>query len=267
VSGVLDNLSLIKKILKKGRFGLLSDFDGTLSWLAPTPDQATISESCRRYLEVLSHHLPLVAVVSGRSLTNVRQIVNLDSITYIGNHGLERWIDGKIELTADAATFHRQLKTVTTALGSLLTEKGVFLEDKGLTATVHYRLSPQPRNIEKQLLERLKGFSQGLRLVSGKMSLNLLPPFEVNKGTAATELIKRFNLKGAVYLGDDITDIDAFKAISQLSKTSDFRGFTIAVIGQETPPQMAEQADLTVEGTAGVECFLKWLLRQVAPTR
>ena len=264
---VFDNLGPIEEALKKGRFGLLSDFDGTLSRVAPTPGQAAISDGCRHYLAALSRRLPLVAVVSGRSLADVRQMVNLDGITYIGNHGLERWTDGKTELAADAAAFRRQLETAAAALGTLLTEEGVFLEDKGSTATIHYRLNPQPQNIEKRLLKRLKGFSQGLRLARGKMSLNLLPPLEVNKGTATTELIERFNLKGAAYLGDDVTDIDAFRAIGRANKKPGFRGFAIAVTGQETPPQLAEEADLTVEGTAGVERFLKWLWQQAAPAR
>ena len=261
-----ENLDVIAAAVMEGDFGLLSDFDGTLSRVAPTPARAVISARARRSLSSLSPCLKLVAVVSGRSLEDIRRIVGLEGITYVGNHGLEMWIDGKKETVGDTAAFRQKLPRVKNAVAPLLQEEGVFLEDKGTSATVHYRLSSRPQEIEKTLLKRLEGFNGGLRLMKGKMSLNILP-FEVDKGSVTLELIRRFALKSAVYIGDDVTDIDAFTALRKASHRPDFKGFSVAVSSPEAPPELAQEGDFTLSGVAGVERFLSWLRQAVPPAR
>ena len=264
MADLLENLDVIAEALKEGDFGLLSDFDGTLSRIAPTPAQAAISPRARRCLSALSPCLKLVAVISGRSLEDIRDMVGLENITYVGNHGLELWVDGKVETTGDAAVFRRRLDEARAAVEPMLREDGVLLEDKGASATIHYRLSRQPQQIEARLLERLEKIG-GLRLMKGKMSLNIIPPLAVSKGSITEELVRRFKLKSAVYLGDDVTDIDAFKALKIASLKPGFKGFAIAVTGDEAPPELAEEADYTLSGIGAVERFLNWLRRQAAP--
>jgi trehalose 6-phosphate phosphatase len=106
------------------------------------------------------------------------------------------------------------------------------------------------------------GPASRLRIKSGKMSLNLLPPVEMDKGTAVAGLIKEYNLQGGLYLGDDYTDIDAFRAIHNASKGPDFKGYAVAVTSREMPAKLVDEADFTLEGIAEVERFLGWLARK-----
>jgi len=96
------------------------------------------------------------------------------------------------------------------------------------------------------------------------MAIDLLPPVKVNKGTATLDLIQEYNLQGGVYLGDDLTDIDAFRAIHVACCDLDFQGFAIGIISQEMPEKLVEEVDFTLNGVGDVERFLKWLFQIVA---
>ncbi|GAG89867.1 unnamed protein product [marine sediment metagenome] len=91
------------------------------------------------------------------------------------------------------------------------------------------------------------------------MAINLLPPVEVNKGTVVSELIQEYNLQGGIYLGDDLTDIDAFRAIHAASRDLDFQGFAIGIISQEMPEKLVAETDFTLNGVNDVGRFLEWL--------
>ena len=94
------------------------------------------------------------------------------------------------------------------------------------------------------------------------MVVELRPPLEVNKGTAVCSLIEEHGLSGAIYLGDDLTDVDVFVAFRQ--EGLPFKGLTIGVIGEETVPRVARQADFTVNGVDDVERFLRRVAKEVA---
>ena len=98
----------------------------------------------------------------------------------------------------------------------------------------------------------------------GKMAINLIPPVEVNKGTTTLELIREYNLHGGIYLGDDVTDIDAFRAIHAASRDSNFQGLAIGVTSHEMPETLVAEADFTLNGVNDVERFLKWLSETAA---
>ncbi|GAI13545.1 unnamed protein product [marine sediment metagenome] len=83
----------------------------------------------------------------------------------------------------------------------------------------------------------------------------------MNKGTATLDLIRGYNLQGGIYLGDDLTDIDAFRAIHSASHSSDFQGLAISIISQEMPEKLVAEADFTLNGVIDVERFLKWMSR------
>ncbi|GAI85986.1 unnamed protein product [marine sediment metagenome] len=84
-------------------------------------------------------------------------------------------------------------------------------------------------------------------------------PLEVSKGSVVRELIESYHLRTAVYMGDDVADIDAFDTIRTLSRGTMFRGLALGVVGEETPPEVAERADLLLRGVSEVEAFLSWL--------
>ena len=92
-----------------------------------------------------------------------------------------------------------------------------------------------------------------------KYAINLLPPVNVDKGTALLNLIQDYKLHSGIYLGDDITDIYAFRAIRAASHDLDFQGFAIGITGPEMPEELEAEADFTLNGVNDVERFLKWM--------
>ncbi len=259
-------MSTIKGLLDRPPFGLITDVDGTISPLAPTPEQARVSPACRRCLAHLYRHIALVALISGRRAADVREMVGIEGPVYIGNHGLERWQNGQTQITRPPGDYQRPITTVVEALARRLQIDGLRIEDKGLSASVHYRLTPEPEAAERAILNTLAKIPEvkELRIQPGKKVINILPPLVVNKGTATTELVHEYNLVSGIYLGDDTTDIDAFRAIRALSSSGDFHGQAIGVANLEMPNNLLEETDLTLNGVPDVERFLKWLTRTAA---
>ena len=259
---VFDHLDVIREALKRSPFGFITDVDGTISQTAPTPQQAGVTPLCRRYLSALCNHLALVAAISGRPAVQVKNMINIDGMVYIGNHGLERWVGGHSEFIKDAQDYPPVIEAVAKELSPLLSIEGLSIENKGVTASIHYRLCPEPQLAKRDILTAIENspHARNLRIMQeSKYAINLIPPVKVNKGTATLDLIQEYNLQGGVYLGDDITDIDAFRAIHTACRDLDFQGFTIGIISQEIPEKLAKEAGLTLKGVADVERFLKWL--------
>jgi len=192
-------------------------------------------------------------------------MLKIDGMVYIGNHGLERWTEGRSEFTKDAQDYPEVIKAVIKELTPLLSIEGIKIEDKEITATIHYRLSPEPEAAKKDILVALENSSRAkcLRIIHGKMSINLLPPLEANKGTATLDLIQEYNLQSGIYLGDDLTDVDAFRAIHSASHDSGFQGLAIGITSQEMLEKLVAEADFTLNGVNDVERFLKWMSQTV----
>ena len=260
------HLDVIKKALKRSPFGLITDIDGTISQTAPTPQEARVSPLCHQYLSALCNHLAVVAAISGRPAAEAKNMINIDGMVYIGNHGLERYTEGHSEFTQDAQGYSKIIKAAIEELTPLLATKGISIDNKRVTATIHYRLCHDPQSAERNILAAIENspHARGLRIIQEKMAIDLLPPVKVNKGTATLDLIQEYNLQGGVYLGDDLTDIDAFRAIHAACHGLDFRGFAIGIISQEMPEKLVEEVDFTLNGVGDVERFLKWLFQIVA---
>ena len=266
MSYVFDHLDVIKESLKWSSFGLLTDVDGTISQTVPTPQEARVSPLCRQYLAVLCEQLALVAVISGRPVVEAKNMVDIDEMVYIGNHGLERFTGGHSEFTQDAQDYSRVIKAAIKELTPLLSTKGISIDNKRVTATIHYRLCPEPQLARRNILAAIENspHARSLRIIQEKMAVNILPLVKIDKGTALLDLIQEYNLQGGVYMGDDLTDIDAFRAIRAACCSSDFHGFAIGVTSQEMPEKLAEEADFTLNGVDDVERFLKWLSQTAA---
>jgi len=259
---IFNSLDLIEELLSRFPFGLITDVDGTISPTAPTPQQAKVSPLCHHYLSILCNQLALVATISGRPAAELKNMVRIDGMVYIGNHGLERWIKGHPEFLKDVQGHSKVVKAVIAELApSLSSIEGVSIQDKGVTATIHYRLCPEPQLALRHILTAVENSSQakGLRIMQEKMAINLLPPVKANKGTATLHLIEEYKLHGGIYLGDDITDIDAFRVIRAASRDLDFRGFAIGIINLEAPKELETEADFTLNGVNDVERFLQWI--------
>jgi trehalose 6-phosphate phosphatase len=188
-------------------------------------------------------------------------MVGIDDMVYIGNHGLERLVKGHPEFLKNAQQYLTVIKSVIKELTRLLSIEGITIENKGVTATIHYRLCREPQLAEREIMSAIKASPQasGLRIVNERMAIDLLPPVKVNKGTVILDLIREYNLQGGIYLGDDVTDIDAFRAIHTACRDLNFHGFAIGILSAEMPEKLVAEADFTLNGVNDVEHFLRWM--------
>jgi trehalose 6-phosphate phosphatase len=266
VTYVFDNLSRIKGTLKRFPFGLVTDVDGTISPTADTPQQAVVSPSCRYYLDLLCRHLTLVAAISGRAALTIKDMLGVPGMIYVGNHGLERLAGGTSQVRADLKDFPAVIESVLEALAPLLETKGISFENKGFSASVHYRLTADPGAARREILSQIKQLPQAdqLKILENRRVIDLMPGVEVDKGTALRDLIREYRLQGVIYLGDDLTDIHAFRALHQAAREPDFQGYAIGVVSAEMPPTLTQEADFTLNGVADVARFLEWLYQTIS---
>lgn len=205
---------------------LFLDYDGTLAPIAEAPGRAVMPAGIKNALNKLADGKRCkVAVISGRSLADVKRIVGVRGLVYAGNHGLE--IQGpRLKYGASMLyKYRRTLKRIRQSLASVFKDiKGVLTEDKGLTLSVHYRKVKASRVSRAQALFReVTNYDTArgnIKVKAGKKVLEIRPPVQWNKGSAVLWLIKRwkfFTDKKSVlpvYIGDDLTDEDAFGALN-----------------------------------------------------
>lgn len=256
-------LAAVAEALRQQPAGLLTDLDGTISRIAAWPGAATVSPVCRACLAELCRRLRLVAVVSGRPAAAARDLVGVPGAVYVGNHGFELWQRGRATVLPAARPFvplvEAALRELEYGLGIL---PGVSYENKGVTASVHYRLAADPEAARQAILGSLRRSPAAgqLRCTEGRMVVELRPPLAVDKDTAVSELLRERELRAAVYLGDDTTDVDAFRALHLWARETGGRALAVAVLSSEAPPAVVEEADLTLPGVGAVERLLSGLV-------
>lgn len=257
----------VARLLNGRRLGLITDVDGTISRLVDEPDAATIVPRSREALAALQTRLPLVAVVSGRAAADVAQRVGLPGLVYVGNHGLERWQNGRISPLADITPYRPALERAKTAVAQIAPD-GMWVEDKGATLSIHYRLTADPaaayEQYKPQIAEIAEG--EGLRFFEGRLIFELRPPVEAHKGTAFTALVEEYELDTAVFLGDDVTDVDAMKAAHRLRENGRCYTLTIGVRTDHTPASVLAHSDFLADSVDDVADFLDYLAAN-APDR
>lgn len=232
---------------------VLCDLDGTLAPIVARPELARVPDAGRVALARIADRYALAAVVSGRRATVAREIVGLEKLTYVGNHGFELLLPNAPEPRSapelgghgeDARRFADGLAA------DELDAVGLRLEDKGPIVALHWRGAADEAGAER-LAERIGGEAsdRGLVLHRGRMVLELRPPGEVDKGTAIESLLTGSAATTAMYAGDDRTDLDAFAALDRLAGSGRLgTAVRIGVTSAEGPGEIAERADVTVEG-------------------
>jgi len=224
----------IKKRIAKNFVYLFLDYDGTLTPIADAPCKALLPAATRGLLRELSKARGCkLAVISGRSLKEIKRIIGLEGVVYAGNHGLE--IDGpKLRFKSSVPPgFEKLVKDIKRALRDKLAGiGGIILEDKGYTLSVHYRMvhsrrAPFIRAVFREATARYLACSK-IKVKTGKMMLEVRPPVEWDKGRSVMWLLakqmsaSRDKSVMPVYIGDDLTDEDAFTALGS-------RGLTVFV--------------------------------------
>ena len=260
---LLDHLEEVAGLLKRKPVGLLSDLDGTLSEIVPNPDGTMVSEPIRNAIRELRLRMAVVAIVTGRPVRQACDILGLPDMIYIGNHGFERMEDGQVTLTEEVSSFASILGDLWAGLKTRFARTGLIFEDKGGSFSLHYRSAEDPGMARDALLEAIETMAGGqVRVLMGKQVINVLPPLDLTKGTAVTSLVKENSLSGVILMGDDVTDIDAFRAANRLSRSHGLSSISIAVLGPDSPRGLAEEADFSLSSVGEVEGFLKWLVEQ-----
>ena len=261
---LLDHLLELQALLESGPAGLMLDLDGTISEIVPEPGEARISDRVRRALTVLNRRLALVAIVTGRSAWQARDIVGLPELIYVGNHGIERLQSGRLSLAEEARPFKPFLAQLLGRLRARFPEAGIIFEDKSGSFAVHYRLASDPDEARGDVVNAINELAgEQVKLLMGKTVINVLPPLHLTKGSAVTSLVAEYGLSGAIVIGDDVTDIDAFRAAGHLSTREGFSSISVAVAGRDSPPGLREEADFTLESVTEVEDLLSWMVTQI----
>ncbi|HEY3118856.1 MAG TPA: trehalose-phosphatase [Chloroflexota bacterium] len=245
--GLTDTVECCRDSLAHRPSALIVDFDGTLSPIVPDPASAVILPECKTALARLVLQLDLVAVISGRAPDEAREKVALDGIEYFGVHGMEHWTPNGVEVAPGLQPFIDVVAQLLPELEDHVALPGVRIEAKGPAVAIHYRQAADPEATHQSLLEPLRHIARhaGLELLQGRMVMELRPPGH-GKGGCLTYLAEQRGLSGVVYVGDDQTDEDAFRALRLWRRTEGRAGTTVAVASAEAPPTLLETADCTV---------------------
>ena len=252
---------LTKYVGDKAILSLLLDFDGTLSPIAPHPDLAILPSETKKVLERLANRPDVfIAIISGRSVENVKEKVGIEGITYAGNHGLEIH-------HSDGSTFVHPLpgngrEDVARLIGKLeaeCCEDGAWVEDKNQVFTYHYRNVP----VEKRppLIAKAKTLinEAGFRVGLAHCALECKPKVTWDKGRASIYILRTaFGVDWAeririLFAGDDVTDEDAIRALKGMSYT-----FRIC-----SSHMTKTAADRRLPSTDSVLTLLKWVERHM----
>jgi trehalose 6-phosphate phosphatase len=220
------------------RAALFLDVDGVLAPIVERPEDATVPPETRAELERLASSYGLVACVTGREAERAREIVAVDGIRYVGQHGLElepaaRAWAGRIHGFAEAQGWRH-------------------VERKPLTAAFHYRQAADHAAARARLDDDASlALGEGFRTKWGRFVLEVVPPLDASKGTAVRALLGERHLSRALYAGDDVTDLDGFLALDGLEVA-----VRVAVVSAEGPSELGRLADLVVGST---EAFLEMM--------
>lgn len=231
---------------------LCTDFDGTLTGIVADPDAPEMRPGNRGSLQTLSEHPAVaVAVVSGRALDDLQSRVDIDGISYAGNHGLELAHEGETTVhpvaERQASEIHAVCEDVEERVGDV---DGCLVEDKGVTATVHHRQADfdDVQDIREAVEESVDAIAPDrIHVSTGKAVVELAPAVPWDKGQAVSFFREDVpDTWTTMYLGDDTTDEDAFRAIAPT-------GVSIHVGNEETDAVHRTPDPDTVER------FLGWL--------
>ena len=222
------------------RAAVLLDVDGVLAPIVARPEDARVPDETRRELVRLAARYRLVACVSGRPSAQVAELVAVEGVEIVGEHGLE--------LAPEAEAWAERVREFA---------RGVDwpAEEKALSVSFHFRRADDEAAARAYLVHVADAaVTAGLVPRWGRMVLEVRPPVRADKGTAVAELVRRAAVTRALYAGDDTTDLDAFAGLDGLEF-----GVRVAVESPEAPEALLAAADLVVEGTDGVLAVLRAL--------
>jgi trehalose 6-phosphate phosphatase len=202
-------IARLDAIVKPGMLCVF-DFDGTLAPIVSTPEHASLPSDVREKLVALSSLVP-VAILTGRSLADIKARLGFKPDYIAGNHGLEGlpgWEERSVEYER---TCRAWMALLTSALQDPQFDSGIRIENKQYSLSVHYRMAQDQLKTEKALAELFAGKLPEARVIGGKCVFNLMPQHAADKGHAMERLMQLSGARSAIYVGDDVTDEDVFR--------------------------------------------------------
>jgi trehalose-phosphatase len=237
------------------------DYDGTLTAIRDRPEEAVISASMREAVQRLAERVPVI-VASGRDREVVQRLMGLDNLIVAGDHGFDIWSPTSGTITREeGGAFVGLLQEVKAKLElELANTPGVLIEPKRFSVAVHYRLVPEEQHpsVTKIVDAALSDHPGELKITPGKMVFEIQPRLDWDKGKAVLYLLKALGLDRddvvPVYLGDDITDEDAFRALAGKGI-----GILVESGGGRDGADRATAADYVLNSIGEVEAFINRL--------
>ncbi|MCA9832583.1 MAG: trehalose-phosphatase [Thermomicrobiales bacterium] len=243
------------EILRKSPSGLFSDFDGVLSEIAPTPAAAFAHPGVADTFHRIAEDVDVAGIITGRAVDDVNRMFPIDTLTVVGNHGLEWWEQGSrhdhpagVEAVQAIATVMAETEK---QLSAQMDTTGMIWENKRLSSTVHFRNVDDPAAVESALLPIVQPLADAhnLRCTFGKMIIEFRPQAHVTKGTALAQLVEQHGLRAVIFAGDDVTDVDGFRTLHEL-RAQGVKTLAIGVVTPDAHPDVAAYADVTVGSVA-----------------
>jgi trehalose 6-phosphate phosphatase len=244
---------------------VLLDIDGTLAPIVRHAADAHVPEATRSLLIEISRRYRVVGCVSGRRASTARQIVAIGTIAYIGNHGGEllRPRATRPEVDPDVAEWTARVREFAARVyTSDMQRIRVRSEDKDSIAAFHWRGAPDEAAAAEAVQEIARqAQDEGFVVHWGRKVLEVRPPVVLDKGLGIAALLRGVPVTAAIYVGDDTTDLDAFRGLRSLVQAGTLsHAVCVAVSSDEAPPELAQEADVTVDGPDGVRRLLEALL-------
>ena len=247
---------------KNTKTAIITDVDGTLSEIVPSPDDALVDDEMKRILKNLARKFKFLIFITGRTIENVRIMVDIPGAYYIGNHGMEYQVNNKIVFDPKVDIFRKEIGKIEGKLKKKLNLPGLIFENKNTCLTVHYRMSENQDMARISILNEIRqlNLAKELKVTEGKKVIEIKPQIGNNKGTIIRSIVKDKKLDQVIYCGDDTTDIDAFRAIETLNNQPSFKGISIVILSKETPVNVANNAQYYVNNISELKSFFNWLM-------
>jgi trehalose 6-phosphate phosphatase len=226
------------------------DYDGTLSPIVADAAAALPQDGVPELLARLRDRLGLVAVVSGRPIDFLAPLLP-PGLVLAGLYGLELAVDDQ-RLDHPQSGNWREVVDDVAGRAEVRGPAGVVVERKGLSLTLHYRTAPDQEAATAAYAAE-EAHRSGLVARPARMSWELHPPIEVDKGTAVLDLADDF--AAVAFAGDDVGDLPGFDALDELAERG-VATLRIAVDSPEAPSELLDRGDVVVDGPAGLVTLL-----------
>lgn len=236
--------------------GFIIDFDGTLSAIAPRPEEVEALPGATEVLEALAGIYPLVVVLSGRRAQEVARLVPARGVRYAGVYGAEELAGGSLQELPESSSWRGMASRLARDAEAMIRAEGLTgaeVEYKDVALSLHYRNAQSP-DTETRLIDWAEAAAprRGFNSVRGRKVVELRPA-AVSKAAAVERIVSETNLERAFLAGDDSADVEAMARLIEILPAS----ITVGVDSSEAPPNLGAVATHLVSAPLEVVRLLR----------